>query len=53
MRSDIPNGVRAVWCVTHVKAVRPPLTAIPVEGPVGVDVIQFTRSLTCQQSICR
>ena len=50
MRSDISKWCQGcLVCATLYpgKAVHPPLTPIPVEGPfhrVGVDVIQFTRS---------
>ena len=50
MRSDITAWCRAcLTCATHHvgRAVKPPLTPIPVSGPfdrVGVDVIQFTKS---------
>ena len=50
MRSDVRRWSRAcLTCATYStgRAVRPPLTPIPVSGPferVGVDVIQFPRS---------
>ncbi len=50
MRADIGRWTRAcLVCASHStgRAVRPPLTPIPVGGPfdrVGVDIIQFPRS---------
>ena len=50
MRADISGWCQGcLVCATHQpgKAVKPPLTPIPVEGPfhrVGVDVIQFVKS---------
>ena len=50
MRADITRWTRAcLVCATHNpgRAVRPPLSPIPVNGPfdrVGVDLIQFPRS---------
>jgi len=50
MRADITKWTRGcLVCATYStgRAVRPPLTPIPVAGPfdrVGVDVLQFPRS---------
>ena len=50
MRADITKWTRAcIVCATYStgRAVRPPLSPIPVGGPfdrVGVDVLQFPRS---------
>ena len=56
MRADISGWCQGcLVCATHQpgKAVKPPLTPIPVEDPfhcVGVDVIQFVKSHSGNQS---